>query len=163
MRIEHVRIANVCKLNRQYCISHVYIDGSYSHDTIEDLDRGLDEGMTTQKIASLKVKTRTAIPTGHYTVRMDTVSPTFGVKEYYRNFCAGKLPRLDPVKGYSGILIHRGATEYDSSGCVIVGKNTEVGRVTDSQAVFENLYRRLKEAADRGERIEYIITRKYKA
>lgn len=162
MEVLHERIANVNKNGRAYCISHVYINGKYSHDAIEDIDRGLDSSMTDKQILSIKVKDKTAIPIGKYTVKMNHVSSTFVKKEYYKKFCNGKLPRLDPVKGFAGILIHRGTDENSSSGCVIVGMNKTVGKVTDSQAVFERIYKLFKAAADKGETINYTITRKYK-
>lgn len=161
MDVLQKRIANVRKSNRAYCISHVYINGVYSHDTIEDYDRGLDSSWPLAKIASIKVPDKTAIPTGTYTVKMNIVSNTFVKKPYYKNFCKGILPRLDPVPGFAGILIHRGVNEASTSGCIIVGYNKTIGAVTRSQEVFESLYKRFKTASDRGEKITYKITRNY--
>lgn len=165
MRVEHIRVANIHKQGsgRAYCIGHVYINGVYSHDTIEDYDRGLDQSMTEAQARAIKVYGKTAIPTGTYTVKMGIVSGTFSKKPYYKEFCGGKVPRLDPVVGFQGILIHRGVDESSSAGCVIVGLNKEVGKVTQSQEVFEKLYKRFLEAAKKGETITYKITRKYKA
>lgn len=162
MEIEHIRTYNRNSGGRAYCISHVYIDGVYSHDAIEDLDRGLSQTMTAAQVASIKVASQTAIPTGRYVVNMNRTSPKFSKKAYYKKVCNGKVPCLDPVVGFSGILIHCGTNEDSSAGCVIVGKNKIVGAVTDSQAVFERLYRRMKEASDRGETIRYVIKRTYK-
>jgi len=163
MKIEQVRIANIAKHreSRAYCISKVFINGKYSHDVIEDYDRGLDQNMSDEQIASIKVYSKTAIPTGRYTVKMNIKSATFSQKTYYRLFCGGFLPRLDPVKGYSGVLIHCGIDENSSAGCLIVGENKEVGKVINSKKVFERIYREMKNAANRKETIEYIITRKY--
>lgn len=161
MKIEHKRIANVKNGQRAYCISHVYIDGVYSHDTIEDYDRGLNQTMSETEAKRLKVQDKTAIPTGTYEVKMNIVSGTFVKKAYYKAFCGGRLPRLDPVVGFSGILIHRGVDENSSSGCIIVGRNKVKGKVIDSQSVFESLYRKMKMAWDRGEKIEYKITRTF--
>ena len=173
MNILHQRIANVRKAdNGGYCISHVYIDGKYSHDTIEDYDRGLLQTMTKEQVARLKVYGKTAIPTGTYTLRMDVPSTTFGRKAYYHDLCVwtkpngtklhGCVPRFDPVVGFSGVLMHTGNTEDDSLGCVIVGRNTQVGRVTDSRATFSRIYPHLLSAALRGEPLTYTIERKYK-
>lgn len=162
MKIEHRRTFNKKTNGRAYCIGHVYINGVYSHDTIEDYDRGLTQSMSEAEVARIKVKDQTAIPTGEYTVKMNRVSPTFSKKAYYRTFCGGRVPCLDPVRGFAGILIHRGSNENSSSGCVIVGKNKVVGAVTDSQAVFEAFYKKMRAAADKGEVIKYIITRTYK-
>ena len=43
MNILHERIANVNRGDRAYCISHVYVNGRYSHDVIENYDKGLNE------------------------------------------------------------------------------------------------------------------------
>ena len=61
------------------------------------------------------------------------------------------------VKGYIGILIHAGSTQYSSAGCIIVGHNTIKGRVTDSQETFKKLYKIMKEAHDKGEKIFITI------
>ena len=45
---------------------------------------------------------------------------------------------------------------------MIVGKNTIVGKVTDSKAVFEMVYEKYIQAALNGEDIIYKVTRKYK-
>lgn len=164
MKIEQIRIANIYKPkeSRAYCISHVYINGKYSHDVIEDYDRGLDESMTLEQIKAIKVYGKTAIPSGHYTVKMNIQSPSFSKKDYYKNVCNGFVPRMDPVKGYSGILQHAGVDENSSAGCLIVGENKVVGKVINSKATFERLLKIYGDAARKGETIEYIITRKYR-
>lgn len=75
---------------------------------------------------------KTAIPTGTYKITLDVVSPKFSQKAYYKAFCGGKLPRLLNVKGFDGILIHKGSNADSSAGCIIVGMNTVVGGVTNS-------------------------------
>lgn len=150
------------KESRAYCISHVYFDGKYMYDIIEDYDRGLDQRMTEAQVKKIKIAGKTAIPTGTYTVKLNIVSPTFVKKAYYKDFCGGKVPRLDPVVGYKGILMHRGVDERSSEGCVIVGYNKQVGCVTQSKEVFEMMCRKFWEADKRGEKITYTITRKYK-
>ena len=161
MKIEHQRVYNRNSNGRAYSISHVYIDGVYSHDTIEDYDRGLDQSMTAAQVARIKVKSKTAIPTGTYTVNLNRVSPKFSTSYFYKNICKGKVPCLDPVVGFSGILIHCGINENSSAGCVIVGKNKIVGQVNDSQNTFIAFYKKMIAAANKGEKITYIITRKY--
>lgn len=132
----------------KYTIGKLYVDGQYVCDTIEDVDRGLDDGMTVDKIKQIKVKSQTAIPTGKYRVTINVVSPKFYLKEYYRNYCNGKVPRLLNVKGFDGILIHKGVNQNSSAGCIIVGYNTIVGQVTNSQQAYEKLYQLLKKAKD---------------
>lgn len=145
-----------------YCISHIYVDGSYVCDSIEDVDRGLDDSMTIEQIKKIKVYAKTAIPTGEYLVDMNTVSPKFSQKAYYKKFCGGKVPRLQNVKGFLGVLFHRGIDENSSAGCIIVGYNYVKGKVVDSQRAFETLYRKLDIANRIGERILCRITRTYK-
>lgn len=50
-----------------------------------------------------------------------------------------KLPFLHNVPHFIGILIHSGTTEKDSAGCLIVGKNTIKGKVTESRVTSDKL------------------------
>lgn len=136
------------KPGKQYQIGHLYVDGIYMCDTIEDIDRGLTADMPLQLIMKIKVKKQTAIPRGKYRVLMNRVSPKFSAKPYYWQFCRGKVPYLVNVPGFEGILIHMGATQNSSAGCIIVGMNTVVGRVTSSQECFEKLYKKMLTAND---------------
>ena len=142
-----------------YCIGHLYVDGKYVCDTIEDTDRGLDKNMPLAELQKRKVKAQTAIPTGTYKVTLGIVSPKFSQKPYYMKFCGGRVPRLLDVPAYEGILIHIGRTERSSAGCLIVGYNTIKGQVTDSQAAYEKLYNMMRGANGN---IYIDITRKYK-
>ncbi len=136
------------KAGKMYQIGHLYVDGVYVCDTIEDVDRGLRQDMPLAEIKRIKVKNETAIPRGKYRVLMNRVSPKFSAKAYYMGFCKGKVPYLVGVPGFEGILIHKGVNQNSSSGCIIVGMNTVVGKVTQSQACFEKLYRMLQGAND---------------
>lgn len=162
MNILHSRRYNISRNGRHYCIGHLYINGTYFCDTIEDYDRGLDQSMSEQEARSIKIPSQTAIPTGTYTVKMTITSPTFSQKPYYKKVCNGRVPRLDPVVGFQGILIHCGRNEQSSAGCIIVGRNTKVGEVTNSQHTFEEFYRILLNAHAQGEKITYTIQRSYK-
>ena len=127
-----------------YTIGHIYIDGQYVCDTIEDKDRGLTDQMSVQDIMKIKVAHKTAVPTGTYKLTLDVVSPKFIQKAYYYSFCNGKLPRLLKVKGFDGVLIHRGKDQDRSSGCIIVGYNKIKGQVVNSQQAFEKLYKTIQ-------------------
>lgn len=131
-----------------YTIGHLYIDGKYFCDTIEDKDRGLSQNMQPSVIRAMKRKGVTAIPTGRYRVTLEVKSPKFSAKKYEKNygFCDGYLPRLINVPGFDGVLIHIGNTARDTEGCLLVGKNTKVGKVLESRAVFVKLYEELKKA-----------------
>lgn len=122
-----------------YTVGRLFLDGTYFCDTLEDRDRGLSSDMSAEEIAKMKVAGETAIPTGTYDVTLDVVSPRFAVRKAYR-FCHGRLPRLIDVPGFSGILIHAGNTAKDSSGCILVGVNSSKGVLTNSVAMFRQLY-----------------------
>lgn len=128
-----------------YTIGRLYVDGEYFCDTCEDVDRGLRQDMAQSVIRAIKRKGVTAIPTGRYRVTMDVQSPKFRTKAMYQ-FCNGYLPRLINVPGFDGVLIHVGNTAKDTEGCLLVGKNTKVGKVLESRATFVKLYEKLKKA-----------------
>lgn len=141
-----------------YTIGRLYINGIFFCNTCEDKDRHLTQSMSEDKIRKVKVAAKTAIPTGTYLVRMDVISPKYSLKPWYVMNCRGaRMPRIEPVKGFSGILIHPGSTAVDSAGCILVGKNDVVGMVTDSKATFLKLYSKLHEAYVRGEDIILTI------
>lgn len=141
-----LRLRRIAK-RETYTIGRLYIDGEYFCDTLEDRDRGLDQGMLLPVIRARKRAGATAIPTGCYRVTLGVQSPRFKSKAAYK-FCDGYLPRLLNVIGFDGILIHIGNTAKDTEGCILVGRNTIVGMVTESRVTFNKLYERLKEAKD---------------
>lgn len=117
MKIEVKRIAK----KSTYTIGKMYIDGKYYCDTLEDKDRGISQNTPLSTIKAIKVAGSTAIPAGVYKVIV-SMSPKFK-----RN-----LPRLLNVPGFEGILIHRGNTDKDTAGCILVGENKVVGKVINS-------------------------------
>lgn len=131
-----------------YTIGVLSIDGERFCETLEDVDRNLNSSMTVKQIKAIKKPNETAIPTGTYKVTLDTFSPRFGNKSFYKKVCGGKLPRILNIKGFDGVLIHCGNTNLDTSGCILVGRNLEVGKVLKSQETFEKLYKILKENKD---------------
>ena len=135
---------NIKRIARRetYTIGRLYIDGKYFCDTLEDKDRGLRQDMPTAVIRATKRKGITAIPTGRYRVTLAVQSPKFSKRAIYQ-FCNGYLPRLINVPGYDGVLIHIGNTARDTEGCLLVGRNTQVGKVLDSRKTFIELYDRL--------------------
>ena len=143
--------------NETYTIGNLYVDGEWFCNTLEDKDRGLSQTMSLEEIKETKVYGETAIPTGRYEVRMDIVSPKYnGVKWYKDNF-GGRMPRLESVKGFSGILIHSGNTALDSNGCILVGLNKAKGKVLDSRATFQKLWKVLEQARKTGKTIYLTV------
>jgi hypothetical protein len=126
-------------------------------ETLEDTDRGLKQTDTEASILNRKIYSLTAIPTGTYEVSMNIVSPKYAAIKSWRDFNEGKMPRIMDVKGFSGVLIHTGNSALDTYGCVLVGENKKVGRLLNSRRTFEKLYRKMKAAADRKEKITLDI------
>ena len=140
-----------------YTIGILTVDGERFCESLEDRDRGLKQSDSPLWIGAKKVYGETAIPTGTYNVAMNVVSPKYSAVKWYKDLCGGKMPRLLDVPGFDGILIHPGNTALDSCGCILVGRNTKVGQVTQSRDTFKKLYRKMKAAHDRGERITITI------
>lgn len=138
---------------QSYTIGKLFINGQFFSNTLEDADRGLDDSMPLSKILELKKPSITAIPKGIYKITLDVISPRFSSQPFYKEVCNGKLPRLLNVKGFEGVLIHCGNTAQDSSGCILVGINSEKGKVCNSKDTFKKLYNILKEANNKGEKI----------
>lgn len=122
-------VLNRTYLGDSYTIGKLYIDGVYFCDTLEDKVRDLSK--------EEKVKHQTAIPKGTYKVIVNQ-SPRL----------KRDLPRLLNVPHFDGILIHRGNTADDSSGCILVGENKIKGKVINSTKYEIELVKKLKEAND---------------
>lgn len=142
MKLELKRIA----LKPNYTIGKLFINGTYYCDTIEDkvidLNKNgkFDDGLT-------KVMHQTAIPYGTFKVVVNH-SPKFN----------RELPRLLDVPYFEGILIHNGSDQNSSSGCIIVGENKAVGKVTNSTFYMNNLTARIKDAQNKGETTTITIS-----
>lgn len=120
-------------LGDKYTVGDLFIDGKFFCNVIEDAVRELPATCPyTPKGQSCKCKGKiyaeTAISAGTYKVTME-YSPRF----------KRKLPLLHDVPHFIGILIHSGTTEVDSAGCLIVGRNTIKGKVTESRVTSDKL------------------------
>jgi len=121
-----------------YTIGKLYVNGEYFCDTLEDKDRGLNSSMSIKEISKIKVYGKTAIPTGTYTIIWS-----------YSNKFKKPMPLLLNVPGYSGVRIHSGNTAQDTLGCILCGKNTIVGKVTNSRVYTNKLYSIVKSACNK--------------
>lgn len=129
-----------------YTIGHLLVNGEVFSDTLEDTDRGLSSDMPLNAISSKKVYGRTAIPTGTYRVSVQYWSKH---KRY--------VPYLHDVPGYTGILIHNGASDADTLGCILVGENRVKGRLTNGKVYMDNITLLCQRAIKAGKPIRITI------
>lgn len=134
MKLTLKRIA----LRPTYTIGKLYIDDVYFCDTIEDTVRDLNKNGKFDN-GEKKVHSKTAIPYGIYEIKW-TYSPRF--KKY--------TPQLMNVTSFEGIRIHAGNTSADTEGCLILGKNKQVGKVLNSRDTINKFYPIIKEACSNG-------------
>ena len=134
MKLTLKRIA----LRPTYTIGKLYIDDVYFCDTIEDTVRDINKNGKFDNWEK-KVHSKTAIPYGTYEIKW-TYSPRF--KKY--------TPQLMNVPSFEGIRIHAGNTSADTEGCLILGKNKQVGKVLNSRATINKFYPIIKEACSNG-------------
>ena len=143
----------------EYTIGRLLADGEFVCDTMEPADRGLDASMKVEDIRRVKARGVTAIPTGCYALTLDVRSPRLGQRAAYA-MCQGRVPRLEAVPGFEGVLLHVGNYPEDTQGCILVGHNLVRGQLLRSREAFERLYGLLRAARRRGERIELVVTRR---
>lgn len=125
MELKLVRIAR----RPTYTIGKLYIDGVYFSDTLEDRDRDYNHDGDLDEPGEEKVYAQTAIPSGTYKVIVNWSN------RFQRN-----MPRLLDVPGFDGILMHNGVNELNTAGCLLVGKNSIVGQLTESREIFYKLF-----------------------
>lgn len=119
-----------------YTIGKLYIDGIYFCDTLEDVVRNPD----------IKIHGKTAIPFGRYKIIMNM-----------SNRFKKRMPLLLDVKGFEGIRIHSGNFASQTNGCILVGKNTIKGQLTNSSLWTSMLYSKINTAIDNEEEITIEI------
>ena len=115
----------------------------YFCDTLEPTWRDYKNG-------AYKVKGRSAIPEGRYAVVI-SYSPKF--KAWLPILLGG--PEFN--RKWQGIRIHAGNTAADTEGCILVGKNREVGKVLDSRIWLHRLKQKIVEAKEKGEAVWITI------
>ena len=103
-----------------YTSGVLFIDDKKFCETLEDVNRDINRNGKFDN-GEAKVYGDTCIPYGKYKVTV-TYSPKF----------KRELPEILGVNSFSGIRIHRGNTEQDSAGCIILGENKVKGKVINS-------------------------------
>lgn len=116
-------------------IGRLSVDGVYECWTLEDVVRD-----------GPKVMHETAIPAGMYRVVM-TRSQRFGVM----------LPLLLDVPDFTGIRIHAGNTDADTSGCILVGQSRAHDSILSSRLALAALQPKIAGALARGERVSIVV------
>ena len=143
--LERIAKRKTYTIGRLYILRQVldeYSSGEakeYLCDTLEPTWRDYEHG-------AYKVKGRSAIPEGRYAVVISW-SPKF----------KAWLPILLGVPMFEGIRIHAGNTAKDTQGCILVGKNREVGKVLESRIWVHRLKQKIVEAKDKGEAVWITI------
>jgi hypothetical protein len=128
-----------------YTVGRLYVNNEFFSNTLEDKIIDKDKSGVFDN-GEKKVYGESAIPYGKYKVIYNW-SPKFG-----RN-----LPRLLDVPHFEGILIHSGNTAKDSAGCILVGKNTSKGMLSESRYTSDKLNEIIDAAQKRGEEITIEI------
>ena len=112
-----------------------YTNDEYFCDTLEPTWRDYANG-------AYKIKGKSAIPEGRYAVVI-TWSPRF------KTWLPLLVGNQEFSKKWQGIRIHAGNTAKDTQGCILVGKNREVGKVLDSRKWLYELKQKIVAAKDR--------------
>ena len=145
-RIAKRKTYTIGKLFIRRQVMDEYLPGTaddYFCDTLEPTWRDYEHG-------AYKVKGRSAIPEGRYAVVI-SYSPKF--KQWLPILLGG--PEFN--RKWQGIRIHAGNCSEDTEGCILVGKNREVGKVLDSRIWLHRLKQKIVEAKGRGEAVWLTI------
>ena len=145
-RIAKRKTYTIGRLYIQKRVDDEYLTGTenqYFCDTLEPTWRDYANG-------AYKVKGRSAIPEGRYAVVI-SFSPKF--KQWLPILLGG--PEFNSK--WQGIRIHAGNCSEDTEGCILVGKNREVGKVLDSRIWVHRLKQKIVEAKGRGEPVWITI------
>jgi hypothetical protein len=124
----------------------LYVDGRFECYTLEDEAR------------EVKAPGETRIPEGTYTI----ILRKFGeqhlkYQKLFPDIHKGML-EISNVPGFTGILIHRGNTEKDTAGCLLVGDGVNNNTVApallaDSTPAYKRIYGKAIRAILGGEKV----------
>lgn len=120
---------------KQSTLSHLYIDGEFVCYVLEDA------------IRDVKIKGETAIPTGRYSLVLNTYGAMNArYKRRFPDFHQGMI-EIKEIPNYSYVYIHIGNNIGDTSGCVLVGNSYELidgdYELRKSKKAYISLYKML--------------------
>ena len=113
-------------------IGKLYIDDVYFCYTLEDVVRG----------PGIKIPGETAIPAGLYSVIID-LSTRF----------KRLMPHILNVPDFEGIRIHKGNTDADTEGCILLGKTWDKSHedfIGQSKIAFDEFFALLEVGVAKG-------------
>ena len=125
-------------------IGELFVNEAFECYTLEDVVRDLGpdgEG---------KIPGETAIPAGTYKIILN-FSPKF----------QKIMPRLLDVPFFDGILIHKGNTDENTHGCILVGDSLGTDIIHESTTAYARLFEKLQLAYGAHEDIEITITNNF--
>lgn len=97
--------------------------------TLEDTVRG----------PGVKIPGRTAIPSGRYEVIID-----------FSNRFQREMPHVLNVPNFEGIRIHKGNTDKDTEGCILLGMTKSEGFIGQSKDAFNKFFPLLQDSLKEG-------------
>ena len=116
-------------------IGELSIDGTFLCYTLEDVVRDKNNDGDLDDKGETKVYGQTAIPKGKYEV----------IINYSERF-KQQMPLLLNVKGFEGIRIHKGNTDVDTHGCILLGKSKSKDFIGLSNLAYNDFMNILKKA-----------------
>ena len=122
-----------------------FINGKLFCHTLEPKFRGLHNLMSPEEILKIKVKGKTAIPTGRYKFIM-SYSPKF--KKI--------LPELLFVPGFENIRIHELNFGHETEGCIGLGYQQTINSIFQSRLAVNHFIQYINSS---GETDLYILIR----
>lgn len=131
METKIIRVAQ----GKQSTLSQLYINGVFQCYLLED------------KIRTEKIKEHTAIPTGTYSLQLNT----WGAKNVNYKKAFGKIHQgmieITGLPNFSFVYIHTGNTIEDTAGCPLCGFGFQLiqgdYRVTQSVMAYQMIYPKL--------------------
>jgi hypothetical protein len=106
-----------------------------------------------------KVMHKTRIPAGLYKVSLQKSGNLHTKYAQKFSFHVGML-LLNNVPNFSGIMIHVGNSDKDSSGCLLVGNSHTANKqsIQESTLAYTKIYKTISSAILKGEQVELFIS-----